>query len=83
MLNFREYLIRMAMPVIRVLCSVLSFVMTVLPCEIGDSGLDPLQSPLGKVLSGWEEAKTKKKMLFYFNPLWPQYSLDSRENWFG
>ena len=67
------------MPVICLLCSVISFVMAILPCE-GRFGSTVEPSWANSV---WEEAKTKKKMVFYFNPLWPQYSLDSRENWFG
>ena len=46
-----------------------------------------VQSPLGWILSHWKnfnyEPMTKKKMIFYDNMIWPQYSLDFIENWLG
>lgn len=51
--------------VICTLCSVLSFVMAILPCERGDSGSVPPQSPLGLILSDGKETKKKNILTLY------------------
>ena len=45
----------------------------------------PKESPLGCMLDKWSdysyEPMSKRKMIFYFNSVWPQYLLGSKEWW--
>ena len=57
----------------------------ILPSEIGNSGSVPLQGPLGRIcldLKGFSYEPVIKRRIFYYNTVWPEYSLDSRENLF-
>lgn len=57
----------------------------VLPSEIGNSGSVPLQGPLGRICLDWKGFSYEpviKRRIFYYNTVWPEYSLDSRENLF-
>lgn len=52
---------------------------------MGNKNSVPKYTPLGCILRNWavltNEFMTKKKMIFFCNTAWPQYSLDSGERW--